>query len=237
MRTVKYGETSLVVTAFTELYGVQSYMVNGIRTSRKSTSISIGHLQPGNLLDMVVYHQEKAALQRMKDCRLLFHGQNIDASMSKNAVLLFMVELLQKCLKQPDSQPELFYFLEDIMAGLNLATPAQTANLPVFYMLHLSHFFGFRLMDNYSDATPVLDLAEGQFVDNIPIHGLYLEVSNSKIVADLLKVMQVSELDQINLNRKVRNEIIDMLSAFYALHVQPFGALKSLPVLRSLWDD
>jgi DNA repair protein RecO (recombination protein O) len=66
---------------------------------------------------------------------------------------------------------------------------------------------------------------------------LYLESSNSKRVADLLKVMQVTELDQIILNRKVRNDIIDMLSSFYALHVQPFGTLKSLPVLRSLWDD
>ena len=115
MRTVKYGETSLVVTAFTELFGVQSYMVNGIRTNRKSSSISIGHLQPGNLLDMVVYHHEKSTLQRMKDCRLLFHGQNLDENMSKNAVLLFMVELLQKCLKQPDPQPDLFYFLEEII--------------------------------------------------------------------------------------------------------------------------
>jgi DNA repair protein RecO (recombination protein O) len=225
------------VTAFTELFGVQSYMVNGIRTSRKSSSISIGHLQPGNLLDMVVYHHEKSTLQRMKDCRLLLHGQNLDENISKNAVLLFMVEMLQKCLKQPDPQPDLFYFLEDVMSGLNDANPAQTANLPVFYMLHLSHFFGFRLMDNYSDATPFLDLSEGQFVEYVPVHGLYLESSNSKTVADLLKVMQVTELDQIILNRKVRNEIIDMLSSFYALHVQPFGTLKSLPVLRSLWDD
>lgn len=237
MRTVKYGETSLVVTVFTELFGVQSYMVNGVRTSRKSSSISIGHLQPGNLLDMVVYHHEKSTLQRMKDCRLLFHGQNLDENMSKNAVLLFMVELLQKCLKQPDPQPDLFYFLEDVMSGLNDANPAQTANLPVFYMLHLSHFFGFRLMDNFSDATPFLDLSEGQFVEYVPVHGLYLESSNSKTVADLLKVMQVTELDQVSLNRKVRNDIIDMLSSFYALHVQPFGSLKSLPILRSLWDD
>jgi DNA repair protein RecO (recombination protein O) len=104
-------------------------------------------------------------------------------------------------------------------------------------MLHLSHFFGFRLMDNFSDATPFLDLSEGQFVEYVPVHGLYLESSNSKTVADLLKVMQVTELDQVSLNRKVRNDIIDMLSSFYALHVQPFGTLKSLPVLRSLWDD
>ena len=33
MRAVKYGETSLVVTIFTELFGMQTYMVNGVRIS------------------------------------------------------------------------------------------------------------------------------------------------------------------------------------------------------------
>ena len=35
LRTVKYGETSVIVTIFTELFGVQSYLVNGVRTSTK----------------------------------------------------------------------------------------------------------------------------------------------------------------------------------------------------------
>jgi DNA repair protein RecO (recombination protein O) len=237
MRTVKYGETSLIVTVFTELFGVQSYMVNVVRSVKKSASITIGHLQPGNLLDMVVYHHERATLQRIKDCRLVFHGLNLDENMSRNAVLLFIVELLQKCLKQPDPHPELFYFLEDVMSGLNDATPIQTANIPLFFMLHLSHFFGFRLMDNFNDTCSLLDLHEGQFVDNVPIHNLYLEKPASKLVAGMLRVMQITELEQFHLNRQIRNELIDRLSDFYALHVQPFGSLKSLPVLRTIWAD
>ena len=33
-RTVKYGETSLVVTVYTEFFGVQTYMVNGARSTK-----------------------------------------------------------------------------------------------------------------------------------------------------------------------------------------------------------
>ena len=33
LRTVKYGETSVIVTILTELFGLQSYLVNGVRTS------------------------------------------------------------------------------------------------------------------------------------------------------------------------------------------------------------
>jgi DNA repair protein RecO (recombination protein O) len=51
IRTVKYGETSLVVSAFTELFGLQQYMVNGVRTSKRSNGISAAQLQVGNIGD------------------------------------------------------------------------------------------------------------------------------------------------------------------------------------------
>ncbi|WP_315819946.1 DNA repair protein RecO [Paraflavitalea speifideaquila] len=35
LKTVKYGETSVIVTIYTELFGIQSYLVNGVRTSTK----------------------------------------------------------------------------------------------------------------------------------------------------------------------------------------------------------
>ena len=36
LRTIKYGETSVVVNIFTELFGIQSYLVNGVRSSGKT---------------------------------------------------------------------------------------------------------------------------------------------------------------------------------------------------------
>ena len=39
LRTVKYGETSLIVTAYTELYGLQSYIEQGVRASTKKGGV------------------------------------------------------------------------------------------------------------------------------------------------------------------------------------------------------
>jgi DNA repair protein RecO (recombination protein O) len=38
LRNIKYGETSLVVNIFTELFGIQTYLVNGVRSSKKSSA-------------------------------------------------------------------------------------------------------------------------------------------------------------------------------------------------------
>src|SRR6478672_6945616 len=112
LRAVKYGETSLVVTAFTELFGTQTYMVNGARTAKK-TGIKSSLLQPASLLDMEVYHQEQKHMHRIKECSWSYLYKNIFTDVVKNSIALYMVELLTKCLKQPEQNTDLFYFCED----------------------------------------------------------------------------------------------------------------------------
>ena len=94
LRTVKYGETSLIVTMFTELFGLQSYLVNGVRTSTKKGSGKANLFQPTAILDLVVYHNELKHLNRIKEFRWHFLYQHIFSDVPKNAVALFMIELL-----------------------------------------------------------------------------------------------------------------------------------------------
>lgn len=237
LRAVKYGETSLVVSIFTELFGLQQYMVNGVRTSKKNSNISSSQLQPGNLLELVVYQNEKQTLQRIKESKLAIQVNDAYASITKNAVLLYMMELLQNCLKQPDSNPPLFYFLEDVLNGLSHANETETANLPLFFTLHLSHFFGFRLMDNFSGARDCLDLRDGQFVDTTPMHQLIVQMPLSEKISQLLRVMQITELSEIKLNKHQRNQLLDDLLQFYALHIHPFGNIRSLSVIRAVLEN
>ena len=237
LKTVKYGETSMVVSIFTELFGLQQYMVNGVRSSKRNLYFSSSQFQSGNILDLVVYQNEKQTLQRIKECRYATQMHESQSNITKNAVLLYMMELLQLCLKQPDSNPPLFYFLEDVLSGLNQSTDAEAANLPLFFTIHLSHFFGFRLMDNFSVTSDCLDLREGQFVSTAPMHQMIVQMPLSEKIAQLLRVMQISELSEIKLNKIQRNQILDDLLQFYALHIHPFGQLRSLAVIRTVMDQ
>ena len=83
IRTVKYGETSLVVSVFTALFGLQQYMVKGIRTSKKSASFSASQFQVGNILDLIVYHNEKNTLQHIKECKQPFFFEYLFADVTK----------------------------------------------------------------------------------------------------------------------------------------------------------
>jgi DNA repair protein RecO (recombination protein O) len=234
LRTVKYGETSVIVTLFTELFGVQSYLVNGVRTSSKKGTGKANLFQPSAILDMVVYHNELKSLNRIKEFKWDYLYQHILSDVKKNAVALFMIELLTKCLKQPESNPDLFHFVEDSFLHLDESIDAVTANFPLFFALHLPVFFGFRFTDNYNQENTFLDLQEGRFVHEQPQHPHFLEDKQAAVTSQLLKIMQPEELEDIKLNHDFRRNLLYVYETYYALHIQEFGTMKTLPVLREI---
>lgn len=234
LRSVKYGETSLVVTIFTELFGIQSYLVNGVRISTKKGTGKANYFQPAAVLDLVVYHNELKNLNRIKEFKWSHIYQHIFSDIKKNAVALFMVELLTKCLKQPESNTDLFHFTEDAFLHLDQADDAVTANFPLFFAIQLPLFFGFRITDNYSNQNPFLDMQEGQFVVQQPMHPHFLEGKQAEVTSQLLKVMQPEELKSFKLNHDFRRNLLFTYENYYTLHLQDFGTLKTLPVLREI---
>jgi DNA repair protein RecO (recombination protein O) len=234
LRSVKFGETSLIVTMLTELLGLQSYMVNGVRILSKKGTAKASLFQPTAILDLVSYHNEFKNLQRLKEYKWAYLYQHIFSDVKKNAVALFMVELLTKCLKQPEANADLFYFAEDALHHLDEASEKVTANFPLFFALHMAVFFGFRISDEYSESFHYLDLEEGTFTENQPRHNHYLQDREAAAVSHILKIMQPTELEEVLLNQEMRRRIIHAVEVYYALHVSDFGTLKTLPVLREI---
>lgn len=234
LRTVKYGETSLIVTIFTELFGVQSYLVNGVRVSTKKGSGKANLFQPSAILEMIVYHNELKQLQRIKEFRWGIIYQNILSDVRKNAVAVYMIELLTKCLKQPECNADLFQFAEDSFLHLDVSSDSVTANFPLFFALHLPVFFGFRFNDNHSETHSFLDLKEGGFLKLQPEHPHFLDDKLASVTSQLLKVQQPRELEDIKLNHDFRRNLLYAYEIYYALHIQDFGTMRTLPVLREI---
>lgn len=233
LRTVKYGETSLVVSAFTELFGLQTYLVNGVRTSKKS-GLKASLYQPASVVDLEVYHNERNTMHRIKECNRAHIFNDVLTDVVKNSVALFLMELLYKLLKQPEQNSDLFYFCEDSLLQLDDAPAIVTANLPLFFALHISHFFGFKIDDNFSDENGFLDLQEGNFINARPHHTYYIEGENALITSELLKIMLPSELDDIRMNHLKRRELLQRYMEYYALHIQDFGQMKTLMVMQEV---
>lgn len=238
LRTVRYGDTSLIVSVFTERFGMQSYLVNGVRTAAKKGKGGANLFQPAALLDMVVYHQDRKSLQRIKEFHWNRQYEGLFSDITKNAVALFMVELLTKCLRQPEENVPLFQFTEDAFSALDRATPIVQANLPLFFALHLTYFFGVlpRLpAPEEVEGLPLyFDLVDSIVTATEPTHLHYASGVTAITIADLLQVRQPEELTQFTLNREQRRGLLHVMEQYYQQHIQDFGSLKTLPVLREI---
>jgi DNA repair protein RecO (recombination protein O) len=232
LRTVKYGETSLIVTAYTELFGLQSYIVQGVRTSSKKGSGKANYFQPGSILELVVYHHELKNLQRIKEFKWSYLYKEVFSNVIKNCVLLYMVELLQKCMKQPESNAELFYFVEESLMQLDDADETVTAGLSIYFAIHLATFFGFQI--THDEPLPVLDLQDGKFTEAYPQHAYYVDGKIAALIFELLKVMQPAELHEVPMNHVQRRSVLEAMETFYALHLPEFGKIKTLQVLKEV---
>lgn len=232
LRTVKYGETSIVASVFTELFGIQSYLVNGVRTSGRSSKAHF--FQPSSILDMEVYHNDLKNLQRIKDLKWSFVYKTILSDVIKNSIALYMVELLQKTLKQPEPNADLFSFCEDAFLQLDKATSEIAANFPIYFSLQLAPFFGIRLYDNYSDAQKFFNVHEGKFFDTASMSEHQVTSDISYLISQLLKAIHPYDLSEIKMNRNTRLTILKILEGYYTWHVSEFGSLKTLAVLSTI---
>ena len=234
LRTVKYGETSVVTTIYTELFGVQTYIVKGVRQGGKKSGGKAIFFQPAAMLDMVVYYNELKNLQFIRDYSWSFLYEHVFFDVIKNSVAMYIVELLLHSLKQPEANPELFYLIEDTLKQLDKGTDTFTANLPLYFMLHLSNELGFQIQGTYSKATPVLDLREGMFVEDIPEHPYYISGELANITSGIMNIMFYNDLETIQLNRNIRRQLTAAYQQFMALHIQDFGEMRSLPILQEV---
>jgi DNA repair protein RecO (recombination protein O) len=80
----------------------------------------------------------------------------------------------------------------------------------------------------------ILDLKEGEFSNSKPEHQFYLEGKQVEVTDELLKVMQPDELKDIKLNHDFRRQLLHAYETYYALHIQDFGTMRTLPVLREV---
>ena len=234
LRTIKYGDTSVITSIYTELFGIQQYIVKGVRQSTKKSAGKAGYFQPGAILDLEVYHNELKQLQFIKEFKWAHIYESIFFDVVKNTVAMYIVELLRHSLKQPEANPELFYLIEDSLKQLDKGTPLFAGNLPLYFTLHLAAELGFQLQGEYGLDSAFVDWQEGSFVKEQPAHPYYVDGQLAAITSRIANLPFYNELEMIALNQQTRRQLLEAYQQFLVLHIPGFGEMKSYKILQEV---
>lgn len=216
---IRYRETSIIARIYTEEFGLQSYIVNSVRTARSKNN-RIALFQPLTLLDMVVYNKNDRDLHRLSEIKTSHPFQSLPFDVSKSTIAMFVTEMLNKVLKEEAASPMLFRFLVDSVLFLEEARQ-HYENFHLTFLLKLAFFLGF--------SPESAREFESQLRENS-----YRFLPDDEMETALTTMLRLPLGTPIKLSRSARNELLDALVAYYQIHIDTIGEVKSLPVLREV---
>ena len=216
---IRYRETSIIARIYTEEFGLQSYIVNSVRTARSKNN-RIALFQPLTLLDMVVYYKNDRELHRISEVKTSYPFQSLPFDVSKSTIAMFVTEMLNKVLKEEAGSPPLFRFLIDSVLFLEEAS-VNYENFHLAFLLKLSFFLGF--------GPESAREFESQLRENS-----YPFLPDDEMETALNAMLRQPLGSPVRLARGSRNDILDALVAYYQIHLDSIGEVKSLPVLREV---
>ena len=233
LKSVKYGETSLIVSIFTEKFGLQSYILKGLR-SLKTKSQKAQLFFSGSLLEMVAYQNPQRNLQMIKEYQPLFFYAYLTSSIIKNGIALFAMEVLLQLLESDDPQEELFHFSVTFLKELDQAAQDELANYPLYFLIHSGKLSGYYISGNYSATTSILDLSEGRFSNLDPVYPPYIVEGDAAIMSTLNEAVSLSEIQSVKMNKETRKRILQYYVDFFQKHAPHFRDLKSAAILSAI---
>ncbi|MDR0994725.1 MAG: DNA repair protein RecO [Tannerella sp.] len=232
LHAIPYSDVYSIVHIYTEQYGRVAYLAP--RGRGKKSSVSRALFMPLALLDMEVYHQPKREVQRVREAKPSPPLTGIPSDPIKNALALFLSEVLFRTLRLPTPDPPLFHFLAQSVLCLEEAAKG-TANFHLAFLLALPRFLGIAPdLGTYAKGC-FFDLRNGIFTPTPPLHAHFLDRRESRFFAALSRI-NYANMALYTFSQAERRAILEQILDYYGLHVPGFFPLKSLPVLQALFS-
>ncbi len=218
----KYSESSVIAKFFTENYGLQSYVVRGIRN--KSSKNKLSYLHPLNIISIEISVNKNRGLSFVKEIRSEHNLSSTYSDMQKKFVCMFISEVLIRVLMEKETDKKLYNFVEKTIFYLN-KTEELNKNFVLVFLLKLTEFLGFHPNKDFSNKD-YFDLESGSFSNHPPYYNIRGE--NKKYLSALLQNKSV------DIPYKNRKELIVSLQKYFSLHHYNIEKLKSYEVIKSL---
>jgi DNA repair protein RecO (recombination protein O) len=231
-QVTEFGESSVVAKIYTELFGLQGFIINSVR--KKNAKVKQHVLHPLALVDLVVYHKERKGLHRVAEVRSNPALQNIPFSIIKNSMILFLDEVLCKAIREEEPNQQLFDFIFHAIQLLDLQSPVNN-DFHMCFLIQLTRYLGFYPSGNFTSDEKIFDLREGVFQSVVPHHVNYMDGIQAEIFSSLLQSsMNFSSSLKAPLAQK--RMLTEKILEYYKLHLAGFTDVKSLKVLEEVWS-
>ena len=227
-----YNDKYIIINMYTEDFGRIAYLVPN--THGRKSKVSRALLQPLSILEIETEHLNNRNLQRIKEAKRGFAVTQLHYHPVKNAISLFLAEVLYRIIQEKEPNQPLFDYLCRSIKWLEIADEG-IANFHLAFLLQLSAYIGIHPNGSNYKAGHFFDLINGVFSESLPEHNNYLNKEDSIVFERLLRI-NYENMVLYSFTRQERTTIIRYIIKYYKLHTSDFPEIKSLTIMKDLFD-
>lgn len=233
LRTLKYNDTTNIVEMYTELSGRTSFQVS-VPRSRKAIVKSI-LFQPLSLIEFEADYRPNSTLHKIKEAKSFYPFSSMPYDPYKSSIALFLAEFLYRAIREEAENRPLFTYLIHSITWLDECNEG-FANFHLVFLMRLSRFLGlYPNLEDYHEGD-YFDMLNACFTSFRPqLHSSYINPQEASRLIRLMR-MNYDTMHLFSMSRMERSRCLIIINEYYRLHLPDFPILKSLEVLRELFD-
>lgn len=233
LRTLKYNDTSLIADIYTEVSGRGSFLVS-VPRSRKAAVKSV-LFQPLSLVELEVDLRPNATIYKVKEAKSFYPFSSLPYDPYKSAIALFLSEFLYRAVREEAENRSLFAYLQHSIIWLDECRTG-FANFHLVFLMRLSRFLGlYPNLEDYRQGD-CFDLRGSCFAPLRPqVHSDYIGSEEASRLILLMR-MNYETMHLFAMSRVERTRCLVIMNEYYRLHLPDFPVLKSIEVLKELFD-
>ena len=231
LNTIRYSDKHNIVHIYTDGRGLMSFAVPLGKT--QSARMRNAMLMPLSLVTIEAGVRSGRDLALLREIQRNYPLATIYSNPVKNAIALFISELLTHVIQEPEGNEYLFRYIEQSVQLLE-QMPGQIANFHICFLFHLGAHLGIQPnLESYQEGY-WFDMTDGVFAAAAVRGHMNLQPQEAQVI-HLLSRMTCANMSLFGFNRDERNRMLDVIISYYRLHNAAIGTLRSPDILKQLF--
>lgn len=234
LNSMKYGDSSKIVSLFTRSFGKVSVLAKGSRKSRNKFGSS---LDPLSYSSVCYYNKPNNDLKVLANSELFIPLRRISESFEHLSTGLIVAEAISQTLDNNEVNEELFILASNILIELNKNNP-NPYNLALYFQLHFASILGFAI------DLKTLQGSDKEIFFSFP-DGCFRQVIsslNSGYKFEFNVAEKLTEINQTNFNllseiyctKRCIAQLNDFFVRYFSYHLDKKFSYRTLNLFKSI---
>ncbi|MBR5101503.1 MAG: DNA repair protein RecO [Muribaculaceae bacterium] len=231
LNVLKYNDKHNISHIYTREMGMMPFVVRQGTTAAAAVRRAL--MMPLSVIEFEASVVPSRELSTLHDVRRAVPLASIYADPVKNAVAMFISELLSHTIQEREPNEGLYRYIESAVQLLEASTRG-TANFHICFLYHLGSFIGIQPdVGSYREGY-WFNMNDGVFMPYSAVGARFLPPEQAQVIK-LLSRMTFENMHLFRFNREQRNIMLDTIIAYYRIHNSTIGTLRSPEILKQLF--